>query len=134
MKRSIFSFVALLVVAMMLLAACAPAATPPPAPANVEPTQAPVQATEAPTEAPKEAVTLRMLVRPDEGNNVADYAAKFEQETGIKVAVDFVSWADISNKTLTTLAAGGGGYDIVSCLPQMLPNSQLAAGSSLLKM
>jgi multiple sugar transport system substrate-binding protein len=67
-----------------------------------------------------------MLVRPDEGNNVADYAAKFEKETGIKVAVDFVSWADITNKTLTTLAAGGGGYDIV-----FMPNAdapKLAAG------
>lgn len=124
MKRSAFPFVILLVVAMMLLAACAPAATPTPAaaPANIEPTQAPVQATEA----PKEAVTLRMLVRPDEGNNVADYTAKFEQETGIKVAVDFVSWADISNKTLTTLAAGGGGYDIVFMPSADAP--KLAAG------
>lgn len=130
MKRSKLVIFSLLVVVAMLLAACAPAATPAPAPE--QPTQAPQPApanTEvppAPTTAPAEAVTLHMLVRPDEGNNVADYAAKFEKETGIKVAVDFVSWADITNKTLTTLAAGGGGYDIV-----FMPNAdapKLAAG------
>ena len=129
MKRSIFSFVAIIIVAMMLLSACAPAATPEPAPAPVEPTVAPAPTeapAPAPTEAPKEAVTLKVLVRPDEGNNVADYAAAFEKETGIKVAVDFVSWADISNKTLTTLAAGGGGYDIVFMPSADAP--KLAAG------
>lgn len=60
-----------------------------------------------------DSVTIRMLVRPDEGGNIAKYAELFEQETGISVVVDFVAWSDISNKTLTTLAAGGGGYDIV---------------------
>lgn len=125
MKRSIFSFVSLLVLAMMLLAACAPAAAPATEAPAVEATEAPAEATEA-AEAPAEAVTIRMLVRPDEGNNVADYAAKFEEETGIKVAVDFVSWADITNKTLTTLAAGGGGYDIVFMPSADAP--KLAAG------
>ncbi|MFM8368059.1 MAG: ABC transporter substrate-binding protein, partial [Chloroflexota bacterium] len=125
MKRSIFSFVSLLVLAMMLLAACAPAAAPATEAPAVEATEAPAEATEA-AEAPAEAVTIRMLVRPDEGNNVADYALKFEEETGIKVAVDFVSWADITNKTLTTLAAGGGGYDIVFVPSADAP--KLAAG------
>lgn len=60
-----------------------------------------------------DAVVLRALIRPDEGGNVALYAQKFEEETGIKVEVDFVGWAEIYNKTVTTLAAGGGGYDIV---------------------
>jgi len=58
-------------------------------------------------------VVVRALIRPDEGGNVALYAEKFEEETGIKVEVDFVGWAEIYNKTVTTLAAGGGGYDIV---------------------
>jgi ABC-type glycerol-3-phosphate transport system substrate-binding protein len=58
-------------------------------------------------------VVLRALIRPDEGENVALYAQLFEEETGIKVEVDFVGWAEIYNKTVTTLAAGGGGYDIV---------------------
>ncbi len=58
-------------------------------------------------------VTIRMLVRPDEGGNIMKYAEQFEQETGNPVVVDFVAWSDISSKTLTTLAGGGGGYDIV---------------------
>jgi multiple sugar transport system substrate-binding protein len=131
MKRSISLLISLLMLATLLLAACGPAATPaepaatePAAtePVSEEPTEAPAEATEAPASD----VTLRMLVRPDEGNVVADYAAKFEQETGIKVAVDFVSWADITNKTLTTLAAGGGGYDIVFMPSADAP--KLAAG------
>ena len=129
MKRSINLLVSMLVLATMMLAACAPAAAPTEAPApavtepaQVEPTAAPAEATQASTEP----VTIRMLVRPDEGNVVADYSAKFEQETGIKVATDFVSWADITNKTLTTLAAGGGGYDIVFMPSADAP--KLAAG------
>jgi len=141
MKRTMLFVVSLLVVMTMALSACTPAATPTPeapkateAP-KAEPTKAPeVKPTEAPkateakpTEAPKaEAVTIKMLVRPDEGGNVAKFAAQFEQETGIKVAVDFVGWDQITNKTLTTLASGGGGYDIV-----FMPSadaSKLAAG------
>lgn len=126
MKRSIKLLVSLPVLVVLLLAACAPAAAPTEtaatAPASSAATEAPAQATTAPAEG----VTIRMLVRPDEGNVVTDYAAKFEQETGIKVAVDFVSWADITNKTLTTLAAGGGGYDIVFMPSADAP--KLAAG------
>ena len=112
MNRKIFVLLSVIIMASMLLAACAPKATATPT-AVVEQTTE-VATTEAPTvAATTEPVTLHMLVRPDEGGNVAKFTAKFEQETGIKVAVDFVAWADISNKTLTTLAAGGGGYDIV---------------------
>lgn len=122
MNRKFFALLSVLVVAGMLLASCAPKATP-----TAAPTAAVEQPTAAPTEAPTaEPVTLHMLVRPDEGENVAKYTAKFEQETGIKVAVDFVSWADISSKTLTTLAAGGGGYDIVFMPSADAP--KLAAG------
>lgn len=123
MNRKFFALLSVLVVAGMLLAACAPKATP-----TAAPTAAVEQPTSAPTEAPAtaEPVTLHMLVRPDEGENVAKFTAKFEQETGIKVAVDFVSWADISSKTLTTLAAGGGGYDIVFMPSADAP--KLAAG------
>jgi len=144
MRRKMFYLLSVLVVAAMLLAACAPAAATPapaePKPAEVKPTEAkPAEAkpTEPPaaqptaeakpTEAPKaEGVTLRMLVRPDEGGNVAKYAAEFEKETGIKVSVDFVAWNEITNKTLTTLAAGGGGYDIVFMPSADAP--KLAAG------
>jgi multiple sugar transport system substrate-binding protein len=85
-------------------------ATEAPAPeptAAVEPTTAPAAVE------PGEAVTIRALIRPDEGENVATYAAEFEAETGIKVQADFVGWAEIHDKIVTTLAAGGGGYDII---------------------
>src|SRR6266850_6033988 len=58
-------------------------------------------------------VTLRAIIRPDEGGNVAMFAKKFKEKTGIDVQVDFVSWAEIHDKTITTLAGGGGGYDII---------------------
>lgn len=132
MNRKLFGFLSVLIAATMLLAACAPAA-PTAAPVVEQPTVAPatevpVPATEAPapTAAPVQPVTLRMLVRPDEGGNVAKWTAEFEKQTGIKVLVDFVAWSDISNKTLTTLAAGGGGYDIVFMPSADAPN--LVAG------
>jgi len=111
MKRKLFVVLSVLIMAIFVLSACAPQATPAPVA-----TEAPAEAaaTEAPAEAPAaEPVTIRMLVRPDEGGNIEKFRAQFEQETGITVAVDYASWADISSKTLTTLAAGGGGYDIV---------------------
>lgn len=126
MNRKIFILISVLVFAAMILAACAPAATPTAAPVEetapteapaveeAAPTEAPAVEEAAPTEAPAaEAVTIRMLVRPDEGGNIEKFRTQFEAETGIAVAVDYVAWSDISNKTLTTLAAGGGGYDIV---------------------
>lgn len=58
-------------------------------------------------------VTLRVLVRPDEGNIVHAYTQKFERQTGIKVIVDFVGWDKIHDKTISILAAGGAGYDVV---------------------
>jgi len=112
MNRKLFVVLSVLLVAIFAISACAPKATPTAAPVDVQPTEAPVTA--APTEAPAaEKVTIRMLVRPDEGGNIEKFRAQFEAETGITVAVDYASWADISSKTLTTLAAGGGGYDIV---------------------
>ena len=109
MNRKLFSLLSVVILASMILAACTTPAAPTAAPA----TEAPAAATTAPTEAPAEKVTIRMLVRPDEGGNIEKFRVQFEEETGIAVAVDYVSWADISNKTLTTLAAGGGDYDIV---------------------
>lgn len=56
---------------------------------------------------------ISVLVRPDEGGVFEKYVPLFETETGVKVTVDFVSWDEITAKTLTTLASGGGGYDVV---------------------
>ncbi len=122
-------FTALIVIGM-LAAACTPAATPTPAsptqaPAEPQPTTAPAQPTEPPaqptaapaqpTSAPAQSsgVVLHALIRPDEGNNIAQYTAEFEKQTGIKVEVDFVGWDTIHDKTVSTLASGGGGYDVV---------------------
>jgi ABC-type glycerol-3-phosphate transport system substrate-binding protein len=133
MKRKILSLASLFIMLSLVLAACGPAtqATPVTPAETTAPqvpvTEAPQQPTEPPAQPPAaEAVTIRMLVRPDEGGNVAKYAAQFEQETGIKVAVDFVAWNEITNKTLTTLASGGGGYDIVFMPSADAP--KLAAG------
>lgn len=121
MNRKIYIVLSVLMVATMLISACAPNNVATPAPVEESAAEAPAEeapaeeapADEAPASEPAEAVTIRMLVRPDEGGNIAKYAEQFEEETGIVVSVDFVAWSDISNKTLTTLAAGGGGYDIV---------------------
>lgn len=56
---------------------------------------------------------ISVLIRPDEGGVFEKYVPLFEAETGVKVTVDFVSWDEITAKTLTTLASGGGGYDVV---------------------
>lgn len=110
MNRKLFVVLSVLIMATFALSACAPKATPTAAPVEEQPTEA----VAAPTEAPAaEKVTIRMLVRPDEGGNIEKFRTQFEEETGIAVAVDYVAWSDISSKTLTTLAAGGGGYDIV---------------------
>ncbi len=119
MKRKVL-FVIVALVMMFSLFACTPAvpATNEP-PAVEEPTQAQPAAEEptaeepaAPQE-PAEAVTVKVLVRPDEGANIATFSEKFTAETGINVEADFVGWAEIHDKTITTLAGGGGGYDII---------------------
>jgi len=117
--KKLYLLLSVVVVFASLVAACGGTATPAPAAAPA-PTEAPAAtqapaATEVPaaTEPPKEAVTIRAIIRPDEGENVAIYSKKFTEETGINVDVTFVGWAEIHDKTVTTLAGGGGGYDIV---------------------
>ncbi|MCJ7780092.1 MAG: extracellular solute-binding protein, partial [Acidimicrobiia bacterium] len=81
--------------------------------ASAETTTTAASAETTTTAASAEPVTIRLLLRPDEGEAIATFAAQYEAETGNTVEVDFVGWADIYNKTLTTLASGGGGYDII---------------------
>ena len=125
MNRRNLSTLTLLLLAALLLVACggqaaAPAAEEPvpeqlPAePVAEEPAAEEPAAEEPAAEEPAaEPVTIRALIRPDEGGNVAKYAEQFTAETGIDVQVDFVGWGEIHDKTITTLASGGGGYDIV---------------------
>ena len=67
-------------------------------------------------------VTIKVLVRPDEGDIVRAYTQKFEAETGIKVIVDFIGWDKIYEKTISVLMAGGAGYDVV-----FIPSANVAA-------
>jgi multiple sugar transport system substrate-binding protein len=117
MKTPIVKIFIVIVMVTMLATACSPAATPTTAPATEQPTVAPVKPTQAPaqptTPPQSSGVVLHALIRPDEGSNVAQYTALFEKQTGIKVQVDFVGWDTIHDKTITTLASGGGGYDII---------------------
>jgi ABC-type glycerol-3-phosphate transport system substrate-binding protein len=53
-----------------------------------------------------DSVLLHMLISPDEGNTVATWTQKFKEETGITVQSDFVSWADMHNKSVTALEHG----------------------------
>ena len=116
MNRKRMSVLALLLALSLIMVACggqaaAPAAEPAvPAPVVEEPTAVP--AVEEPAAA-AEPVVLRALIRPDEGGNVAKFSEQFMADTGIEVQTDFVGWGEIHDKTITTLASGGGGYDIV---------------------
>lgn len=67
------------------------------------------------------AITLKVLVRPDEGDIVRAYTQKFEAETGIDVIVDFIGWDKIYEKTISVLMAGGAGYDVV-----FIPSANIA--------
>ncbi|MBI9044218.1 MAG: sugar ABC transporter substrate-binding protein [Anaerolineaceae bacterium] len=109
--KKVFNLFALIIVLAMVLSACASPQAAPEEPAAEEAADAPAE--EVVEEEAVEDVTIRVLVRPDEGGNVAMFAEKFTEETGIKVEVDFVGWGEIYNKIVTTLASGGGGYDIV---------------------
>lgn len=94
---------ALAIATVLLLAACG---------SKTEPSKTGGE-TPPKTDAPARSVTVKALIRPDEGDNVAIYAKKFEEQTGIKVDVTFVGWDTIHDKTVSTLAGGGGGFDIV---------------------
>ena len=59
------------------------------------------------------AKTLKVLIRPDEGNIIQLYSEQFEKETGIKVEVNYVGWDQISTKITAALLDQGGGYDII---------------------
>ncbi len=85
-RRVIFVFASLMLVASMLLGACAPAATPAPAePAPAEPAATAAPAVEQPTEAAAmEEVALRWRTRPD-NQEEADVYASISDELDAKL-------------------------------------------------
>jgi multiple sugar transport system substrate-binding protein len=107
MKRVVFGVLVSATLISFMVGCGAPTASPEATQPEVE------QPTVAEEQAPEEPVTIRVLTSPDEGENVAIFTSRFEQETGIEVEVDFVGWSEIHDKTVTTLATGGGGYDVV---------------------
>ena len=117
MKRKLFALLAGLLILAFVLAACggeqAAPVEEPAAPAEEPAAEEPVAEEPVAEEPAAEPVVIRALIRPDEGGNVAKVVEQFKEETGIDVQVDFVGWAEIHDKTITTLASGGGGYDII---------------------
>lgn len=128
MKKTLF----IVVIAAMLVAACAPSqpATPS-APEVVEPTKAPV--VEQPTEAPAvEAPTEEMQVEePSESQEAAlegatitvmlppwgelsdDVLDEFEKSTGISVEMQIVGWDEIHNKIAVASAGNIAAADVI---------------------
>jgi len=119
MKKALYL---LLVVAILVLAACGSKATPTPAPAATEAPQA------AATEAPAAAEPTAAPAAPAAGNvdelviwwaqwDPANYLQEignmYEQETGIKVTVVQEPWGSYQNKVSAEWAARGTGYDMV---------------------
>lgn len=137
-RRKLYvSVMTLLVLFSFLLGACAPQAAPTQAPAPVEPTAAPVQPTAAPaeptaapaeptaapaepTEAPPEKpfagqeITVLLETVPDT-NYVQELLPKFEEETGMKVNVEVLTYVAMYEKLVPQLSVGegNGAYDVI---------------------
>jgi len=127
MKKQVWRIVSLLIVAVMVLAACAPAATPAPPPAATEapaqptavpvkPTEAPVQPTESPkpTEAPAQPT---VAPAPAQNVNVVHYFSdtlgkktitdiftNFTKDTGVTVVDNTTGHEDFKTQILVMLA------------------------------
>jgi multiple sugar transport system substrate-binding protein len=65
-----------------------------------------------PTSTDKQTTTLRVWIMGDSGKNFTDLTADFTKETGIKVNVDAIPWANVNEK-LTTAVASGNGPDVM---------------------
>jgi multiple sugar transport system substrate-binding protein len=90
---------------VMMLAACAGASEPPPAEPEESGAEEGAAAEEA---APAETVTLSMWVHsnPHYQTMAEQFAAEYEQETGVKVEFDFLPWGDYGSKVVAAFAAG----------------------------
>ncbi len=60
-----------------------------------------------------EAESIRVLVRPDEGDVVQLYASEFYEETGIEVEVDFAGWDVVTDRITSVLLDEGAGFDVI---------------------
>ena len=123
MKKS-YLFIAIALVATLLLGACAkpaetPVATEPPV---VEPTEAPAteEPTEAPTEAPVEepVATLRIWADEQRAPVLTELGAKFKEQYNVEVVVENIS--GIRDQFLVA-APAGEGPDIIVLAHDQLP-------------
>jgi simple sugar transport system substrate-binding protein len=113
MSKKLWSFIAVLLMLSLLVAACTPAATPAPtqAPAQpAQPTAAPAQPTAAPAQPAEQFVFGMILVGPqnDKGWSQANYeGGKYvEEKLGAKmIVIDKVNTADRPNTTPDQVAA-----------------------------
>jgi maltose/maltodextrin transport system substrate-binding protein/arabinogalactan oligomer/maltooligosaccharide transport system substrate-binding protein len=134
MKRSSILLVSLLLVAGMLLAACAPAATP--APTTAAPTQAPTVAatTEVPTtaptvETPAAAGSLTIWADETRAPIIVEIAKDFTAKYGVQVTVQQMGFGDIRDQ-LKVAGPAGEGPDILigahDWLGELVTNGLLA--------
>lgn len=106
MRKLWFPLVSIL--ALLVLAACAPGAAPPAAPAGEE---------EAAQPAAAEELTMRALFMKQAGyqqEDVENITAEFEEANpNIDIELDFVSYEALHDKIVTAAASGAGTYDVV---------------------
>jgi len=114
MSKKFLTLISVMLIAVFVLAACAPAATPTAAPAEptaapVEPTAAPAEPTTAPTEAAP-AATLRVWADDTRAPILQDLAEPFKAEYGVELVVELKSSIrdDFQNAAPT-----GEGPDII---------------------
>ena len=118
MRRSLFLTLSILVIASMLLSACAPVAAPATTAPAGEEAAAGGEASwwlTAAKEAACEGVTLQGVSESTPPTKfAADVLAKaFEAETGIKVELEPTSWDQMYSKAINDMQAGTGIYDFV---------------------
>jgi len=73
--------------------------------------------------------SLKVWVMGDDGKNFTNLTADFTKETGIKVEVDAIPWANVNEK-LTTAVASGQGPDVMQIGLSLLSTFQ-ASGALL---
>jgi multiple sugar transport system substrate-binding protein len=136
MKSKLYLVLATLMVAAMLLAACAPAATPTPetivqtvevvttveVPGEPETVVETVMVTQAPEEKPFEGVTIDVLTftGPQIAEPLQRRGPDFTELTGAQVNVIIVPFADLYSQILTDAATGTNSYDAWVFAPQWM--------------
>lgn len=75
---------------------------------------------------PYDGTELRVLsVRAPQFDGHIARLPEFEEETGIKVAYDFVPFANMREALAAEMVSGQGGYDVVSVMDQWVPSMSL---------